>query len=364
MLGASLAAGPGAAGAQSSGGASGATIATIATGPNASPPPTATPDAPGIVVASVHYDLADPFIMAERGKYYLFSSTAFGDPHHYAIPELVGKPGHWKEINALKASPPWAVSTHAPGASQWAPTVHKFGKTYVMYYAVGSPTPPLGQHCLALATSKSPAGPYKSLPKQFICQKNYGGDIDAEVFVDPGGPNGAAHPYYLVWKSDNNSTPGDGIPTIWSAGLSNNGLRLTSSPVQIYQPTEPWQEKLIESPEMIMGQNGQIYLFYSAGGGYTSSTYAMGYASCVSPLGPCSDPTNGPFLASNAQGTGPGEETLYIASDGSVWLVYDPWYAGITYAWFRPAEAIRLGFDAQGPYIGDPGSFPAPSGRR
>lgn len=336
------------------------TLAGTAEGATTSEPsPTSTPDSPGIVMASSNIDLPDPFVLTGRGKYYLFTSSAFGSTLN--IPVLVGSPGHWsKPKEALATLPSWATPANQDGR-EWAPSIHKFGSTYVMYYAptlLG--TVPV-QHCIAVATATSPAGPYTSLPNRFVCNPTEGGDIDAEVFVDPTGVNGPSHPNYLIWKSDNNSTPGSGVPSTWAQPLSNNGLELTGSPVRIYQSDQPWQHSLIEAPQMVQSPTGSVYLFYSASG-FAAPNYAMGVAQCVGPLGPCTDVSPNPLVASNSQGPGPGEETAFTAVDGSLWLIYNPWYlAAPTFPFMRPAEAVRIGWSSSGPYVAEAGRFPSPS---
>jgi beta-xylosidase len=322
------------------------------------PTPTTTPDSPGIVMASAAIDLPDPFVLAGQGKYYLFTSTAFGST--LKIPVIIGSSGHWsKPKEALASMPSWATPANEAGL-EWAPSIHKFGSTYVMYYAPTLRGSFPVQHCIAVATAKSRAGPYTSLPNPFVCNRTEGGDIDAEVFVDPAGVNGASHPNYLIWKSDNNSTPGSGIPATWAQPLSNNGLELTGTPVRIYQADQPWQHSLIEAPQMVTSPSGGVYLFYSASG-FAAPDYAMGVAQCVGPLGPCTDVSPNPLVASNSQGPGPGEETAFTAGDGSLWLLYNPWYSAAPfYPFMRPAEAIRIGWNSSGPFVAQAGTFPSP----
>ncbi len=216
------------------------------------------------------------------------------------------------------------------------------------------------QHCIAVATSNSAVGPFTSKPDPLVCDRTMGGDIDAEVFVDPAGTNGRSHPNYLIWKSDNNSTPGAGVPGVWAQPLSNNGLTLNGAPVRIYQADQPWQHSLIEAPQMVLSPSGTVFLFYSASG-FAAPDYAMGAAQCAGPVGPCRDVSPSPLVASNLQGPGPGEETAFTAGDGSLWLVYNPWYSVAPfYPILRPAEAIRIAWNGSGPYVAEAGTFPPP----
>ena len=133
-------------------------------------------------------------------------------------------------------------------------------------------------HCIGIATAKKPTGPFQVKRSPFVCQHALGGDIDPQLFVDPHGPNGPKHPNYFVWKSDNNSTPGDGTTTLWAQALSNDGMTLEGKPVALYKPvpTLPWQLPLVEAPQMALAPHSAVWLFFSAGTGFFSDNYAMG----------------------------------------------------------------------------------------
>jgi arabinan endo-1,5-alpha-L-arabinosidase len=324
--------------------------------------PTQTPDAPGIqIVTSDQLDLPDPFLLPVAGTYYLYMSTAFNDPTNSNIPEMVGTPGHWSGVSdALPVMPAWARPA-SQGGKSWDPYVVHLGDRYLMYYAptVYDATPVM--HCIGVASARTPAGPFTAVSTQpLICQYALGGDIDSQLFVDPNGPRGPEHPNYLIWKSDNNNMKGTGPTTIWSAPLSDDGLRIVGPAAAIFTADELWELPVLEAPQMVRSPTGQDWLFFSAGTGFQYARYAMGVAKCSGPLGPCTTFGSTPFISSNAQGQGPGEETVFVASDGSTWLLYSPWYAGILSALLRPVEAARVGWSASGPYVAEAGAFPSP----
>jgi hypothetical protein len=325
------------------------------------PHPTTDPSAPGISIARGSFDLPDPFLLAHGGKYYMYLSTAFGNDTQH-VPELTGRPGHWSRnsIDAVPELPPWAIGDPEPTSLTWSPSVYELDGLYVMYFAAqvrdSNPT----QHCIAIAFSRDPAGPFDASPVPFVCQQSLGGDIDPQMFVDPHGPDGPDQPNYLIWKSDNNSTPGDGPATIWAQGLSNDGLFLVGQPTAIFQGTKSWELPLAEAPQMALSPTSTVWLFFSAGTGFFSPDYGMGAARCAGPLGPCTDVLPGPLLASNDQGSGPGEETYFVGPDGSDWLLYSPIHAGDPFEVYRPIEAARIGWSARGPYVAAAGTFPSP----
>lgn len=295
-----------------------------------------------------------------KGTYYVYLSSDFDLNQN--VPLVVGRPGHWKtsSIDAVPTLPKWAATDPKKGGLSWEPEVYRVGAKYLMYF---SPTIRYSlpvQHCIALATSTSPAGPFRVEPQPFICQRSLGGDIDAQLFVDPQGPDGPAHPDYLIWKSDNNSTPGDGPPQIWAQPISNDGMHLRGQPVDIYAGDQAWQDGLIEAPQMARAPDGSVWLFFSAGAGFSTPDYGMGVVHCTSPLGPCSGGDSRPLLASNLQGPGPGEETYFTAGDGSHWLLYSPWFTNDPMALIQPVEAARIGWGPFGPYLAAAGAFPPP----
>ncbi len=328
------------------------------------PPPTATPASPGIaLVPPATFDEPDPYLYEEKGTYYLYLSTPF-NLYNQNIPVLKGRPGHWSApVDAMPTLPPWAQPNPRngqPGGLTWEPEVNKFGSTYVMYMAPAIAGSQPVQHCIATATATSPTGPFVPDPQPFICQRNLGGDIDAQVYKDPTGPNGASHPYYLTWKSDNNSTPGDGIPVIWAQSLSNDGRHLVGQPTKIFTADQPWQQGLVEAPQLVRARDGGAWLFYSGGSGFFTADYGMGAAYCKGPLGPCVDQSPQPLVTTNAQGEAPGEETAFIAHDGSLWLLYNPFSTGHLWNFFRASEAVRIGMTATSVYVAQAGTFPDP----
>jgi beta-xylosidase len=322
------------------------------------PPRDPSPQRPGIDLGGTDFDLPDPFMLQDGHAYALFVSTAFGNLRFQNVPYLLGRPGHWGASgDAMPHLPAWALPASA-GGTTWAPFIYRFGQKYVLYFS-STLTDDQAHHCIGTAISDSPTGPFAASSHKLICQLQIGGDIDAQVVRDVRGPSGAAHPFYLIWKSDNNSLPGQPMPEIWAAKLSNNGRSLSGPPVVIFKHDEPWQGTIIEAPQMALSPSGQPWLFYSAGTGYYLPQYAMGAAPCKGPLGPCVDDSDRPLLSSNAQGTGPGEETVF-AAPGSTWLLYNPWHANELDNLFRPVEAARVGWDKDGPYIAKPGHFPDP----
>jgi len=74
--------------------------------------------------------------------------------------------------------------------------------------------------------------------------------------------------------------------------------------------------------------DGRYFLFYS-GNSYSGAGYAVGYATCKSPLGPCKDAPENPILKTTCRALGPGHNAL-VDVDGKTWIVYHAWNATYT----------------------------------
>jgi beta-xylosidase len=288
-------------------------------------------------------DTPDPFIAAQDGTYYLFTSQGTQPAN---VPVMSGSTvGQWGPMtDALPDLPAWAE----PGGT-WAPDAQRFGNHYVLYFTAAIRDPNARIECIGDAVSTKLAGPYISAAAPFICQLAQGGSIDPRTFIDSNGQP------YLLWKSDENSdVSGTSLTNIYSQPLSADGLHLLGQPTRIFGPDEPWQGRIVEAPDLVLVK-GAYYLFYS-GGWFNQPGYAIGVATCAGPAGPCADTSPSPLLSSNDQGVGPGEESVFSNARG-IWLVYTPFRSTLPLPGPpRPVAMAHLGFGPTGPYLAAPES--------
>lgn len=249
----------------------------------------------------------DPSVLKVGKTYYAYgTNTATAVIPTLRSADLV----HWKAgKDAMPAPPRWAVS------DIWAPGVFQVSsKKFVLYFAAHDAVS--GHQCVGFATSSSPTGPFKSTArKPSICQSGLGGDIDPDVFRDSHGTT------YVLWKNDGNCC---GVTTwLWAQKTNSDATKLLGKPVKLDYNQASWEGNLIEAP--FMWQHGKsYYLFYSANN-YASFSYAVGYAVCKSPMGPCKDAANNPILTSKCKAAGPGGETVITDARGQTWMVYHAW---------------------------------------
>jgi len=256
------------------------------------------------------YDFPDPFILPVGGVYYGFATNSVaGNIQIIRSSDLT----HWTTVgDALPHEPSWA----APHAT-WAPSVLQRGNTFVLYYsAIYAPT---GEQCISEAVATQPQGPYvddSTLP--LMCQTALGGSIDPTPFVDADGTP------YLVWKSQGS----DGQPsTLWSQQLTAAGTALVPGvATALLAPSLGWQGGVIEGPSMVL-TGGQYLLFYSANN-WETANYAIGVARCSGPLGPCTETSSQPLLASQPAFSGPGGPSVFTDAAGNLDLAFHAWLPG------------------------------------
>jgi beta-xylosidase len=319
--------------------AAGGPFETPDSGPAFHPPALRDPLAPGMIVPS-DQDESDPVLYRIANRYYLFTSDIPGPPLLNVPVTSTNDFGWWAPVtDALPTLPQWAV----PGYT-WAPDLHQFGRSYVLYFTAMLGWTDPAMECIGAATGTSPLGPFVPLQKPFICQRDEGGSIDPRVFTAQDGSN------WMLWKSDEN-IGGSNTPTkLWSERLTPGGLGLTGRPVELMSPDETWQGTIVEAPDLV--QVGRHFWLFYSGNWFNEPGYAIGAARCAGPAGPCKDLTPLPLLASNFEGLGPGEESVFDDPAGA-WLLYTPSHssAPVGDGLPRPVMIVRIGFKATGPYL-------------
>jgi len=263
-------------------------------------------------------DFPDPFVLNDNGVYVALATNAYG--HNV---QLVTSPDLRTWVlhrDALPALPAWAV----PGRT-WAPSMLRTTGGYVLYYTARHRTG--GIHCIGRAFGTAPTGPFVDPnPIPLVCQSGYrGGSIDPSPYVDERGRP------WLLWKSE--GTPGIEPTRIWSRPLRADGLELAGRATELLRTDQAWEGPIIENPAMVRA-GGKLLLFYS-GGRWQTAGYAINWAHCHSPAGPCTKDL-GPWVASAGAVAGPGGQEFFRDPKGALWMAYHAW------------DADRVGYDRGG----------------
>jgi len=255
------------------------------------------------------FDFPDPSVILVGQTYYAYATNSVGgNIQIIASTDLT----HWTAVgNVLPNLPAWATPNYT-----WAPAVAMIAGTFVLYYAVD--VAGTGKECISVATAGRPQGPFtdgSTAPLE--CQKSLGGSIDPASFIDTNGTT------YLVWKSG-----GPGSSRIWSQQLTPSGTSFVAgtNPTSLLVPDQSWEGGTVEAPDMVT-TGGHYYLFFS-GNDWESGNYAVGVATCIGPLGPCSDATPSPILSSGLGVAGPGGESVFADTSGNFWIAFHAWVPG------------------------------------
>ncbi|HVM64858.1 MAG TPA: glycoside hydrolase family 43 protein [Acidimicrobiales bacterium] len=270
-------------------------------------------------------DFPDPAVLWDAGtQLYWAYATQAGSTNVQSMSskDLV----HWSTIaDALPTLPAWAAPGHT-----WAPSVARFGATWVMWYTTRHAYS--GRQCLSVATASAPGGPFvDNSTGPAVCQFNNGGSIDANIFVAGGRA-------YLLWKSDDNAL--GNITHLWGSTLDATGT-VVGSPTLLLSQDAAWQAPAVEGPTMVAAR-GSYYLFYGASD-WASTSAGIGYATCSGPLGPCRDrATWGPWLGSRGSALGPSGPDVFTDASGATRLAYHAWNGCVGYP--SCARALWIGY--------------------
>ena len=282
------------------------------------------------------------------GTYYAYATNGEGgNVPTLTSPDLV----HWSTgPDAMPELGSWAYT-----GKTWAPEVLEANGRYVLYYTANAAE--YGKQCIGRGVADEPAGPFVDERKEpLVCQTDEGGSIDASPFRDEDGT------LYLLWKNDGNCC---GMDTwIYAQRLSADGLELVGEPKRLVRQDAGWEGSLVEAPTL-WREGERLYLFYSAND-YASEFYAVGYATCEAPLGPCEDAPENPILETECEAAGPGHQTLVRDAAGDTWIVYHAWPPDAVGS-VLPGRMLwidRVSWEDGKPVVAGPtcGSQPAPGG--
>ena len=264
-------------------------------------------------------DFPDPaVILADDGYYYAYGTQTLRSGHWINVqvarsPDLV----HWEQLgDALPEKPDWARETQ----DFWAPSVIFDGSTYFMYY---SATPDFCHrhergHALAVATAKSPAGPFTDMGMPLLLGAGFE-YIDPMAYDDP-----VTGKHLLYW--------GSGFQPIKVQELSADRMSFAagSSPTDLIWPngesgTFP---RLVEA-SWVHRHDGFYYLFYSGDNCCgPDAEYGVMVARSESATGPfqtleeAKGVPHSLMLFKSERWLAPGHNCIIEDKAGDAWIVY------------------------------------------
>jgi len=251
-------------------------------------------------------DFPDPTVIRSANAWYAYATSTAWEPRNHLFPVLRSTDlRHWSFVSdAFVKIPPWT------DGHWWGPgALEVRGLTYLYYSAQTSGH---GEHCLALAISRKPQGPFRDRGPIICASPGSAGYIDPSPFIDV---DGSA---YLFFATDFPVHTIDVIP------LHRDLFHPAGPPIELMGVSQPWQEGLsartVEGPSVVT-RGGLYYLFYSAGS--YSVDYRMGYAVAASVRGPYSDSPLNPILQGGAL-IAPGGGSVFAGPIGEL-LAFSAW---------------------------------------
>ena len=262
-------------------------------------------------------DFPDPTVMrAADGWYYAYATQTIIEGRTINIQvarssDLI----KWEHLgDALPVKPLWANQTQ----KFWAPHVSQFGRTYYLYYSADPNT--LTELCLAVATSKSPRGPFTDIGKPLKCGESFV-NIDPMAFDDP-----LTGKRFLYW--------GSGFQPIKVQELAPDRISFMSGSqsvdlIPVIKDEDPANYQRLIEGAWVTFRNGYYYLFFSGDNCCGDKAhYAVMMARSKSATGPFetlaqeAKKTNSAILEKNAEWIAPGHNSVIRDDGGNDWIVY------------------------------------------
>jgi arabinan endo-1,5-alpha-L-arabinosidase len=264
-------------------------------------------------------DFPDPsVILAPDGYYYAYATQTLREGrwiniHLARSKDLI----RWEHLgDALPEKPSWAQTTQ----DFWAPSVIFDGSTYIMYY---SATPDACHHherghALAVATSKSPAGPFVDMGMPLLLGVGFE-YIDPMAYDDP-----ITGKHLLYW--------GSGFQPIKVQELAPDRMSFVpdSRPVDLIWPNgrKGGFPRLVEASWMIR-HDDFYYLFYSGDNCCgPDAHYGVMVARSKSAVGPfetleqAKGVPHSLMLFKSERWLAPGHNCMVTDRAGEVWMIY------------------------------------------
>ena len=264
-------------------------------------------------------DFPDPaVIQAPDGYFYAYATQTLRNDQWVNIQvarsaDLV----QWHHLgDALPEKPGWARTTQ----DFWAPSVIFDGTTYFMYY---SATPDLAHepergHCLAIATSTSPAGPFVDMGMPLLLGMGFE-YIDPMAFDDP-----VTGKRLLYW--------GSGFQPIKVQELAEDRVSFVpgTEPTNIIWPNSVTGAfpRLVEAA-WVIHHDDYYFLFYSGDNCCgPHAEYGVMVARSRDPMGPfetleeVKGVPHSLMLFKSERWLAPGHNSIVTDKAGDVWIVY------------------------------------------
>ena len=278
--------------------------------------------------------LADPTIFFDNGVYYLYGTTTGETPLNgegfmvYTSTDLKKWKGPVGVQNGLALKKGDAFGTKG----FWAPQVFKYeNKLYMIYTA---------DENIAIASSESPIGPFKSDLKASMF--NSGNQIDPFVFIDQ---DGKKYLYHVRLTNGNRIFVAELNNEL--SGIKEETLKECISGLLPWENTQNVSWPVTEGPT-VLKHNDLYYMIYSAND-FRNPDYAVGYATAKSPYGPWEKAADSPIISRKDVGiNGVGHGDVFYDKNGKMKYVLHTHFSN---SGVSPRKAGIIDIDFEGTKI-------------
>lgn len=247
-----------------------------------------------------HIQLADPTIFYYSDTYFLYGTGS--RPYHNGFVVYTSK-----DLKSWQG-PAGATNGYALAKGDvfgdekfWAPQVFQYKDKFYMAYTAN-------EH-IAIASAKSPLGPFKQVNKSKLIEGQK--QIDPYVFIDD---DGKKYLYHVIVANGGNRIFVAELEDDFS-GVKMETLKECISATEHWENTENEKWSVTEGPTVIKNKD-TYYLLYSANH-FKSKDYAVGYATSKSPLGPWVKYAGSPIISrNNIKENGVGHGDLFKDAKG------------------------------------------------
>lgn len=299
-------------------------------------------------------NIGDPYVYrANDGNYYCVPTSLSNGFLGFKSKDLT----NWEMLE----NQPYSYNDNYWGSGNfWAPCVVYHNNKYYMYYSATNPSN--SKMMISVAVSDKPEGPFIDVKKTPVFDFGYA-MIDPEVFIDDDGK------IYMYYSRDMSTNKVDGRSEshIYVVELEQDMITAKGEPVLLLKPEQSFETvtgnlRWNEGPAVVK-HNGTYYLMYS-GGCYNDRSYAVGYATSKSPIGPFTKSESNPILQSYLDAksstplivSGPGHNSIVYSPDKSeIFAAYHTHTTPLLGGSNRCLNIDRIGFHEDGSmYVNGP----------
>lgn len=259
-------------------------------------------------------NIGDPYILYERGTYYLYATSHFEGFYCWKSEDLL----QWSEPIVCYRATEKSFGNHC----FWAPEVYAFDGRYYLYYTAQWKRFEEEALRIGAAVSERPEGPFEDVfDNQPMFDFQYGA-LDAHILKD-----GAKNYLYYSRAGADHYVDGRKESDIYVVELGADYCsvvgegKLIARPEQLWERAENPERQLWNEGPFVVKHQGRYHMMYSANY-FASQDYGIGCAVSDSPLGPFVKYENNPILASSGTLSGPGHNSVVKGKDGTLYCVY------------------------------------------